>query len=75
MINEIAFFLRYLKINDVIIFNHPEYGLMIKKIDSILPGVGFIVSGTHQNSLDSNKLGYIPMSAVKGKVAWHIRKP
>ena len=74
VINEIAFFIKHLKIKDVIIFSHPNYGLLIKNIDSILPGVGFFVSGTHNNSLNSNKLGYIPITDVKGKVIWHIRK-
>ncbi|MFH2039166.1 MAG: S26 family signal peptidase [Chloroflexota bacterium] len=75
IINEIAFFIRHLQIGDVIIFNHPTYGFLIKKIDSVLPEVGFFVSGSHKNSLDSSKLGLIPISEVKGKVVWHIRKP
>jgi signal peptidase I len=75
VINEIPFFIRHLSKNNVIIFSHTEYGILIKKIDSVLPGGGFFVSGTHKNSLDSSKLGYIPISAVKGRVIWHIRKP
>jgi len=74
VINEIPFFLRQLSKDDIIIFNHTVYGILIKKIDSYLPGEGYFVSGTHEKSLDSNKLGYIPMNAIRGKVIWHIRK-
>lgn len=75
IINEIAFFLHHLKKDDVIVFHHPTYGFLIKIIDSVLPEVGFFVSGSHKNSLDSSKLGLIPISAVIGRVIWHIRKP
>lgn len=75
VVNKIAFFLQHLKKDDVIVFNHPNYGQLIKKIYSILPDVGFFVSGTHKDSLDSSKLGLIPISAVIGRVIWHIRKP
>lgn len=75
VINEIPYFLNRLSKGDVIIFNHKDYGTLIKKIDSILPGGDLYIKGTHENSLDSNKLGYIPVSAIKGKVIWHIRKP
>jgi len=74
VINEIPFFLRRLSEGDIIIFNHPVYGILIKRIDSYLPEEGYFVSGTHENSLDSNKLGNIPIAAIRGKVIWHIRK-
>lgn len=75
VINGIPFFIRNLAKGDTIIFDHILYGILIKKIDYYLPGEGYSVSGTHMNSLDSNKLGYIPMNAIRGKVIWHIRKP
>ena len=75
VINEIPFFLRQLSKGDIVIFNHKFYGTLIKKIDHFLPGEGFFVSGTHENSLDSIKLGFISMTSIRGKVIWHIRKP
>jgi|GEM_PF-3966075 len=75
IINEIPFFVNKIVKDDIIIFDHYIYGILIKKIDHYLPGEGFFVRGTHANSLDSNKLGYIPLNAVRGKVISHIRKP
>jgi phage repressor protein C with HTH and peptisase S24 domain len=59
---------------DEIIFKHVHYGTLIKKIVDILPNGDYYVKGIQENSLDSNKLGYIPSSTVMGKVIWHIRK-
>lgn len=75
VVNEIPFFLSRLSKGDVIIFNHKDYGTLIKIIESVLPDGVFFVRGTHEKSLDSNKLGHIPVSAIKGKVVWHIRRP
>lgn len=73
IINEIPFFIRLLSKDDIIIFHHKFYGILIKKIDYYLPEEGFFVSGTHSKSINSNKLGYIPLDTVRGKVIWHIR--
>lgn len=75
VISKIPFLIRNSLIGDIVIFNHPIYGILIKKIDSFVPGEGFFVSGTHEKSLDSNKLGRIPLDAIRGKVILHIRKP
>jgi len=69
------FLFRQLSRGDIIVFNHDNYGTLIKIIESVLPGGEFFVRGTQENSLNSRRLGYIPRSAVKGKVIWHIRKP
>jgi phage repressor protein C with HTH and peptisase S24 domain len=58
---------------DAIIFKHVQFGILIKKIEDILPNGDYYVKGTQENSLDSNKLGYIQSSTVMGKVIWHIR--
>jgi signal peptidase I len=64
-----------LSINDVIVFRYEIHGLLIKKIQNTLPNGDVFVVGTQVDSLDSRKIGYIPKSAVNGKVIWHIRKP
>ena len=59
---------------DVIAFNQPGYGLMIKHIQSITPDGSIQVTGTHPESIDSRVFGPIRRSDIKGKVVWHIRK-
>lgn len=70
------FFLKRLKIGDVIIFKHKLYGMLIKRIASINPETAEVyVKGTRPDSLDSRRLGAIRHDAIRGKVIAHISKP
>jgi hypothetical protein len=69
-------FSRNIQPGDFIVFDHKEYGRLIKKVlefDSV--NNQFIVTGTQPMSLDSNQLGPIPSPAVIGKVLLHIKNP
>ena len=69
----ISFVLRALKVGDIVVFKHPDYGTMIKQIQSIDPHAGEIfVIGMHPQSTDSRHFGPIPQSWITGKVIWHI---
>jgi nickel-type superoxide dismutase maturation protease len=59
---------------DIIVFRHPVYGTMIKKISHEDPE-GFYVIGNHPNSIDSRQFGSICRDDILGKVIWHIKKP
>jgi signal peptidase I len=70
------FLFRFLKPGNVIAFVHGYYGLLIKRIrmlDKLSKEV--IVEGTHENSLDSRRLGPIRRTAIIGKVIAHFPKP
>lgn len=61
---------------DVIIFRHPTYGRLIKKVADIISPEGYLlVAGSHPDSLDSRRLGPIPPADVLGKVLFHIKQP
>jgi phage repressor protein C with HTH and peptisase S24 domain len=61
---------------DVVVFDHAQYGLMIKRVDRITPdGSQLIVKGTHPLSTDSRKFGPIDAGNTLGKVIWHVEKP
>ena len=68
------FLFGHLTKGDTIIFSHVQYGILIKKIEDVLPSGDLFVKGKQKNSLDSNKLGCISLTSVIGKVIWHIRK-
>lgn len=72
MIITVPFFL--FKPGYTVVFQHPAYGIMIKKILQLEPQ-GLFVTGTHPNSLDSRQFGLIEPRSVLGMVVWHIRKP
>jgi signal peptidase I len=73
---KIPFFLNRVKEGDIIVFKHPYYGDMIKKIERFSPDKEQIyVIGTHPDSADSRKFGPILRMDLIGKVIWHIRRP
>jgi signal peptidase I len=69
-------FFRRIKAGDIIVFMHPRYGRMIKKVERFLPDKDEIyVLGTQEFSVDSREFGPIHSREVIGKVIWHIPRP
>lgn len=62
------------KQGDTIVFQHPTYGKMIKKIERI-ESDKIQVKGTHPDSVDSRRFGPIDRKSVLGKVIVHIKRP
>ncbi|NLN71127.1 MAG: hypothetical protein GX142_10190 [Chloroflexi bacterium] len=66
---------RKIKPGDVIVFQQPGYGTLLKRVQQVLEGgQSFIVRGTQITSSDSRNFGQVPLERVWGKVIWHIRK-
>ena len=59
---------------DVVAFQQPGYGLLIKRIQLINPDISLNVIGTHAESIDSRVFGPVKRHHLLGKVIWHIRK-
>ena len=65
-----------LRIGDLIVFQHPVYGRMIKRLDAVENGgEELFVVGFHPESTDSRQFGLIPRRWVTGKVIAQIKKP
>jgi signal peptidase I len=76
LITKFPFFLGSLRRGDVVVFRHPLYGMMIKKVSRVAgDGKEIYVVGTHENSVDSRQFGAVRKDALIGKVIWHIGKP
>lgn len=74
LISKIPFLLGWVRPGDVVAFRHAEYGLMIKKVDSIsADGAEFTVIGTHPASTDSRHFGPVKKEQMVGKVLLHSR--
>ncbi len=75
VVSKIPFVLRKIKTGDIVVFRHPAYGTMIKKVEQISPdGEEIFVLGTHPESTDSRQFGPLRRRQLIGKVIWHIRK-
>ena len=64
-----------LKINDIVVFKHKDYGLMIKQIQqiSIINNIKYYyVIGTNASSIDSRNFGYIEENNITYKVVFKI---
>lgn len=76
LVAKVPFFLKRIQQGDVVVFDHPVYGLMIKRVDHLIPEKDEIfVVGTHVFSVDSREFGPISRKALIGKVVYHISKP
>ena len=63
-------------VGDTIVFPHPSFGLLIKKVLSVNTETHYIlVEGSHPHSLTSNQIGPIHLSTIFGKVMFHIKRP
>ena len=75
LVTKIPFFLISIKIGDIIVFNHPDFGIMIKKVAEIAQNnVGYVVDGIHKNSVNRHQIGIINKESLIGKVIWHFSR-
>lgn len=67
--------LRRLRPGDVVVFRHPAYGLLIKRIARLEANHGALyVVGTNPHSIDSRNFGPVAVDSVIGKVVWRIAR-
>jgi len=75
VVSKIPFVLRRIRAGDIVVFEHPTYGKMIKKVDHLsTDGNEIFVLGTHPESTDSRQFGPLSRRQLVGKVIWHIKK-
>jgi len=68
--------LNRLKSGDIVVFQQPYYGIMIKRVErQSQDGEQVYVLGTHPDSADSRKFGPVQRGDLVGRVIWHIKKP
>ncbi len=76
LVINLPFSLLRLKTGDWVVFRHPIYGRLIKRLESFHNGGDeLFVMGFHPESTDSRMFGLIPRKWVSGKVIAHIKKP
>jgi len=75
LVIKIPYFLRRLKPGDVVVFRHPAYGVMIKRLERFSEdGEELFVLGSHPESNDSRSFGPVPHHWVTGKVILRISR-
>ncbi len=74
LVSKIPYFLSPPSPGDVIAFQQPGYGLLIKRIQNLLQNGEINVIGNHAESVDSRVFGPVRLDHILGKVIWHIHK-
>jgi nickel-type superoxide dismutase maturation protease len=74
VIGKIPIFFRWLRPGNEIVFRHPEYGTLIKRVESVTAAGEISVIGTQPASVDSRRFGPIRREAIIGKVIWRIKR-
>jgi signal peptidase I len=74
LVSKIPFWLVSPSEGNIIAFRQPGFGLLIKRIQQVLPDGSVNVIGTQPESIDSRVFGPVRRENILGKVIWHIRK-
>lgn len=65
--------LKALKVGRIAVLNHPNYGVMVKRIDA-LTSTHVLLRGDNPLSVSSDAMGWVDRSAVKGVVIKVVTK-
>lgn len=69
----LALGLRLCRAGDLVVFDHPEYGRLIKRVEEVQSNGWLNVRGDDIDSVDSRLFGPLPPASIRGRVIWHIR--
>ncbi len=62
--------------DDFVVFKHPRFGRLIKKVISINHDLETVqVEGTNSDSVTSDQIGPVQFSDISGKVFLHFKRP
>jgi hypothetical protein len=64
--------LRPCRPGDLVVFDHPEYGCLIKRVAAVRADGWLDVRGLDIDSVDSRLFGPLPPASIRGRVIWHI---
>ncbi len=75
LLADLLFPFQRLSQDDFIVFTHPRFGRLIKKITSIDYELETVkVEGTNSDSITSEQIGPVQLSDISGKVIFHFKR-
>lgn len=67
------------KIGRLVVVDHPEYGVVVKRVLSLRTddagAVMLTLVGENNAGVSTREMGEVPASGVRGVVWWKVRKP
>ncbi|WP_261841123.1 nickel-type superoxide dismutase maturation protease [Aliamphritea ceti] len=64
-----------LKVGDVVVVQHPRFGRIIKRIETLNDESAMWLRGDNPQSTSSETMGWLARQALIGRVVLHIAKP
>lgn len=61
-----------LRVGDVVVINHPQLKLILKRISAISASDGLLLSGDNEHSISTAEMGWVANSAVIGRAIFRI---
>jgi signal peptidase I len=74
LVAKVPFWLRPPRSGDVVVFRHPRFGVLIKRVQRISPHGELYVTGERPSSNDSDAFGVVETRDLIGKVVFAIKK-
>ncbi|NLG99091.1 MAG: S26 family signal peptidase [Chloroflexi bacterium] len=75
LVSKLPLLIRGVRPGDVVVFDHPLHGRLIKLVDRLACGGNqMFLIGLNADSIDSRSFGLLPTSMAQGKVIWHFQK-
>jgi signal peptidase I len=74
LVLKVPIWLRQPRHGDVVVFRHPRFGVLIKRVRRVSPRGELYVTGERPSSNDSDAFGVVEAKDVIGKVVFAIRK-
>jgi len=75
LVSKIPFLVRPPHPGDVVVFRRAPYGLLIKRVERVLPDGKLWVVGVRPVSVDSYEFGPVARQDLEGKVIFRVKKP
>jgi phage repressor protein C with HTH and peptisase S24 domain len=63
---------RKVSVNDIVVYQHPDYGNILKRVINI-SGVNFFLSSDNPAGIGQDKIGRCQKQRLQGKLLWHIK--
>lgn len=65
---------RTAKIGQLLVINHENYGVLIKRVTSLLPNQALELSSDNPEGITSAQIGPVSTQQILGKVLWQVRQ-
>lgn len=68
-------FYKKFRVGDIVVLQHRDYGVIVKKITQLLDNGKFLVKSTNPHGISSSEIGILSIKQIIGIKLFHVRQP